>query len=117
MNAIVTRDVPSIVVKANLLPTIPVATVVLDRRVTQIGIALLENVVILAQINIRQDIVMCFAGIVIGVAVVAAVPSGIVFCCCRAARASRRPAHDGIIMTQPAIIGTTVLPTQQQMFR
>jgi hypothetical protein len=59
MNAIVTRDVPSIVVKANLLPTIPVATVVLDRRVTQIGIVLPENVVILAQINVRQDIVTC----------------------------------------------------------
>jgi hypothetical protein len=54
------------------------------------------------------------AGIVIGVAVVAAVPAGIVFCCRRAARASRRPAHDGIIVAQPAIIGTTVLPTQQQ---
>jgi hypothetical protein len=38
-----------------------------------------------------------------------------VFCCRRAARASRRPAHGGaVIMTQPAIIGTTVLPTQQQ---
>ena len=63
MNAIVTRDVPSIVVKANLLPTIPVATVVLDRRVTQIGIALLENVVILAQINVRQDVVMRLIGL------------------------------------------------------
>ncbi|CAB3996408.1 Hypothetical predicted protein [Paramuricea clavata] len=55
------------------------------------------------------------AGIVIGVAVVAAVPSGIVFCCCRAARASRRPAHGGaVVMAQPATTGTTVLQTQQQ---
>jgi hypothetical protein len=54
------------------------------------------------------------AGIVIGVAVVVAASAGIVFCCRRAARASRRPAHDGIIVAQPAIIGTTVLPTQQQ---
>jgi hypothetical protein len=65
IDAIVARDVhldlevTSIAVKANLLPTILVAPVVLDCRVTQIRIALLENVVILAQINVRQDIVMC----------------------------------------------------------
>jgi hypothetical protein len=52
-------EVTSIVVKANLPPTILVATLVLDCLVTQIRIALLENVVILAQINVRQVIVMC----------------------------------------------------------
>jgi hypothetical protein len=56
-------EVTSIVVKANLLPTILVAPVVLDCRVTQIRIALLENVVILAQINVRQDVVMRLIGL------------------------------------------------------
>jgi hypothetical protein len=67
IDAIVARDVhldlefevTSIVVKANLPPTILVAPVVLDCRVTQIRIALLENVVILAQINVRLAVVMC----------------------------------------------------------